>query len=348
MRRSKGVRAAGAVRARVPMMRLAALAVFGWALASIAACSPGPGGNAAERAAGLSGAPDPAMPVPVVGGVDEGVELRWWVAQDGGGAVGAVIASLGEPAPARDRTVLDRWEASGLRLWRMPVAKLQQLEASMTRTGPRYREWLGWKTVWAEAFRGRRVGGRGPVMVSGERVQVPRGVARMIVRCWPVPGEGGTARVRTELAFQIEKPQAPTPADPFTLPRFIPIEEQGHVLREITFRETLEPGWIYVITSEAPGMTWSSADAAALAPAEEGVGFAPPDAVDAEVWDGGPDAATEPGEAYGPRGAPPISFGEAMLSAPAVADESGAEAVAPRKAVIVIIPATSRDVTLLP
>jgi hypothetical protein len=246
----------------------------------------------------------------------EGLEVWWWLADDSDGQVGAAVAALMDAslAPGISERQLARWEKNGLRWVRVPLERLGELERSARPLRVTARTAYGWPTLWTEVFRGSRVGRTGgrAVLVTDEGGEgVTPGRLRMIARCWEAPtigASGPTEAVRLELAVQSQTKGISPDDEPFALPKVMPAEEQGDVLRALTIETTLERGAAYVITSEKPGVVWglSEEEQAALA-----------------VTGGGQ---------YGPKGPTPTTVGQALMTA-SVPEGKGRIA----KAVVVVI-----------
>lgn len=242
----------------------------------------------------------------------EGLEVWWWLSDDSDGQVGAAIAALvdASAAPGIGAAQLTRWEKNGLRWVRVPLEKLVELERSARPLRVTARTAYGWPTAWTEVFRGSRVGrasGRAVLVTDQGGEGVTPGRLRMIARCWEAPRagpEGLTTAVRLELAVQSQTKGITPDDEPFALPKVMPAEEQGDVLRPLTIETTLERGAAYVITSEKPGVVWG------LSEEEQAAASA----------------------TYGPKGPTPTTVGEAMMTA-AVPEEKGKVA----KAVVVVV-----------
>jgi hypothetical protein len=161
----------------------------------------------------------------------------------------------------------ERWESSGLRLVRVPIDRLDEIQAAAPAVSQRYRLPIGWTTAWTEVFRGRRVGGE-TVKIAGVGRAPPRGVVRLLARCWPLPG---TASAQLDLLVQVEAEAGAETRDPFKRPEILPEDRQGEAVRELTLESAVAPGFAYVITCEEPGVRW-------MGPAEAGgeSGFSPP------------------------------------------------------------------------
>lgn len=309
---------AAAIRA---MGRVLARAV----LIGLAACSA----SCAKRAApGALGA-DPA-----VRGGNDGLEVRWWLSDDAEGAVGRVLAGYPAAAPGVMSPALGaRWELNGFRAVRVPIGDLAALQRRLAPIGALQTVWLGWAREWTEVLRGRRVGAERPVLVNAQPRTLAPGTLRFIARSWTSPGAGAVAErgspgggvLRLELAVQLhEQWKIDAERDPFGPPVLEPTEAQGEVFRDVTWNAALGPEEVIVVTAERPRVRWtpsgmhgSDAVAAGEASAETPAGSNSEGASDL----------------FGPPADPPLTLGEAMLTAPAGGPRRG-----PVKAVVVVVP----------
>lgn len=106
------------------------------------------------------------------------------------------LARLAEPfldaPPPFPPQALERWRANGLRVVGVPIGSLESvLNTLAPRGGTAQREWLGQPTSWSELA-------RSPVQPSfllaldGERLSLPAGSLRMLVRAWTRPVSDST------------------------------------------------------------------------------------------------------------------------------------------------------------
>lgn len=329
-------------------VRFAVGAIVLLAMVGCAARTDSPG--SARPPAGKEGAPRGAAPntprasptiepstgpAPLLTTADSGLEVHWWVAQDTDGAVGRALAGgLAQPLPS-DPVLRARWDASGLRLVRLPIDQFPALQQRLVTVRSWHRRWIGWTSAWTDVFRGRRTGGRTPVVIDGARRQFASGTLRILARAWAMPPRPGEQAplVRLEVAFQ-HQPDAPESADPFEPPATIPEAEAGEVFRALTLELSLEPDSVYVLTAEAPGVVWSPGE-----PEE-----APSERLAAE----NPAIVLEPGEAdasavFGPASQSPRTLGQAMLTGDA---PSALEP--PLKALVAFLPRAPRRLWLVP
>lgn len=252
------------------------------------------------------------LDVPVAPIAKSGLEVWWWLADDSDGQVGEAIAAVTDGALAAGISdeQMSKWERNGLRWSRVPMERLTELERSARALRVTARTAYGWPTAWTEVFRGSRIGrasGRAVLVTDQGGEGVTPGRLRMIARCWEAPAagpEGLTTAVRLELAVQSQTKGISPDEEAFALPKVMPSEEQGEVLRALTIETTLERGAAYVITSEKPGVVWGMSEEEAAAAAVM----------------------------YGPKGPTPTTVGEAMMTA-SVPEGKGKVA----KAVVVVI-----------
>jgi len=204
-----------------------------------------------------------------------------------------------------------------------------QIEQSLPSIQQRHRQWVGWATRWTEVFRGRPTSGIGPVIIDGAARTLPRGTLRVLARCWPAPaqatGPEGSFNVRIELLFQHVPEEAPTAAAVFTEPKVRLPEDEGELIASLSWTGALEPGFVYVIAPESPGLTWGGTKKPA-APSDT----SPPD-------------QPTPAPVSGPAVRGPPTLGEAMMAwAP------GEAARGAPKAVIMLLPRPPSEYRLLP
>lgn len=295
--------------------------------------------------------PATGAPAPIVTTASDGLEVYWWISDDTDGAVGAALAAFVDPPQPANEAMRVRWNANGLRMVRLPADQFSDLERLLPVLHSRRKLWVGWVTDWTEVFRGRRAGGASSILIDGQRTSLPAGTLRFIVRCWPAPapptGErawGDRPGVRLELACQLDVQKTIGAGDVFTEPQVASVVDQGPVLRQLTLETLLDPGFIYVLTSEAPGVTWYSREArmGAVSPA------APATPTQSPADDSEPVAQAEPLapialEALGPPVSSPLTVGQAMLSA--TQSETGWR---DSRVVVVLIPRSPDRFQLLP
>lgn len=270
-------------------MRAAALLVAAW-------CAAGCGATGDAR--------DAARPTPAAETVPVGLDVIWWVADDTTGAVGAALAEHVQPPFPEDSALREAWRASGMRLARVPIERLAEIERGVPAVGQRYRTPVGWSVEWKEVFRGRQVGGEAVLIAESRRI-FSAGVMRLLARCWPLVGGGdATGRVHLEMAIQWEPAPSARTVDPFARPEAVPEDQRGEVLRGLTFSAAVEPGFAYILTTEEPSAEWTPRPP----PTIEETGFSPPEGI--EGSDSGKPKANGPALPRTP------TLGEAMLGAP--------------------------------
>ncbi len=199
---------------------------------------------------------------PAIRGGENGLEVLWLVAHDDGEAVARALAPyIDQPVPL-DAAALARWEASGLRIVRLPMDDLATLERTLSLVGIVNRQWMGWALDWREAFRGRSIDEGAPIVVDGLRRALPAGALRFLVRCWTAPAATGSV-VRIELVPQLfegvatlsRAEEIAAQAAGLPMPGF-DARSEGRLFESLAIEASFEPGYAYVITSEAPGVSW--------------------------------------------------------------------------------------------
>jgi len=269
----------GVERGRGLVLGLAAAVVScaGWGCGGGGASGGGDGGAAAAE---VSGVPATVSTVQRSSGAatgDDGLEVRWWLADDSEGAVGRALAALGaEESPATE-TAAASWSLNGVRWMRLPASKLGELEAALPAVQQKEQGWMGWASTWTEVYRARAESGGVVVAdVEGSRLLAP-GRARLIARCWTAPEfgtEGGLVqRLRLEMTVQSVSARR-RGRDDLTGQGGTGIEDQGPVVRGLTVETALDEGFIEVITAERPGVVWGVDEAPAGETA--GSGYGPP------------------------------------------------------------------------
>lgn len=247
----------------------------------------------------------------------DGLELHWWITFDDGGAVGSTLVSLSDGAPPLSPQTQQAWIENGLRMVRIPENKLPELEARLPAVRSLERTWFGWATEWTSLFIGRRAGGSGPVLIDGQPVTLAPGTLRLLARTWTAQGSTGPV-LRLELAMQHQTRVADDVLATTGLRASVArtLLDEGSVFAQLNVDAALEPGWVYAISSERPGVEWS----ASRRKRTENDGD---------------------GEA-GPKVSPPPTLGEAMLS-----QASDNPAVRGVKVVVVLVPRVPREVGVL-
>jgi len=275
----------------------------------------------------------------IVSAKSNGMEVRWWFAEDHDGRVGSALAQYaGNPVALRDgeqRTL----EASGVRITRIPLEDVAQLSAEIGTLGSRKRTWLSATGVWSEVYRGRRVSDSVPIMLGGRRTRLDTGILRMLGRVWIAHTLDGQI-LRADFATQLYVPEVLGAGTVFKAPQFKEEIEKGGVLRALSFHCMLDSAFAYVIVCEEPGAVWES-----LVSDEGDAGEREIDSVenvstveqDEGAFDQLPDLLP------GPPAKRPLTLGEVLLSARA--EETGG---VPIKSVIVVIPRLPSEVRLLP
>lgn len=253
----------------------------------------------------------------------DGVELRWWAANDNANGVASAIASVMEHGQVLPSRLADRWDESGLRLVRIPRDKLPALLAAAPPQGQYARDWKGWMGQWLPVFRGPPIDHRATFTIDNRPRLLGPGAPRVLMRAWPAPTALGPV-VRLDLAFQFADDTAPIPEGPAA--GFIPANTQairaGQVINELTAELALDPAYAYLLTCESPGVAWSD----------------PPQSSDAQSPP--PDASAPP--APGPAAAPSTTIGQRLFSF------SLADSAQKRRIIVVIVPELASDFALLP
>jgi hypothetical protein len=232
-------------------------------------------------------------------GASNGLEMRIWAVEEQDGLLAGLIERYGDrptPLPDSARTA---WRASGLRVIAVPIAELAGARDGLRLVAPEQRDWFGQSPGWSEIARGRVVAGGSVIRVADGLMATPAGRLRVLMRCWPVPGERAErAALHLELAVQLER--RGTIASPIELP---------------ALRDELEAGVVFPGLRAA--MRAETGDALLIVPVPPE--FAPGD---------------EPDQAAGPSEPMIPTLGEAMLTS---LDPGSIDPVR-RRAVLALIP----------
>lgn len=254
-------------------------------------------------------APRPAAAFdPSIRGGTNGLEVRWWLTGDTNARVAAVLAPYAANPVPMTPAQTERWNLNGLRMVRAPLADLPALQSQLPPIAAIQSTWLGWAREWIEAMRGRRVRPDRALLIDANPRELPAGSLRFLARAWSAPSASGPV-LRIELATQLlEQAKLDIQSDPYASPVILPAEQEGEVFRGLTLAAALEPGFVYIITAEKPGIVWGE-----------------------ETDQPEESPAAEP--SFGPEVAGPLTLGQAMLSATAA--DTGS---APAKALVVLVP----------
>ncbi|TVQ62857.1 MAG: hypothetical protein EA378_03325 [Phycisphaerales bacterium] len=297
-----------------------------------------------------------------------GLEVRWWVVDDGWGALGPALASASSrPVPWADG-VREAWSRSGLRVVAVPVEALDALQASLPMAGPARSIWHGALPEWTEIAGGPRLSSGVTVRLSDGLFRVPQGRFRLLARSWASPASSpeGSAGLRVELTPQLAAPSmASDETSHLALwSRRLEDEPRGPGWSEgiafgglrSSFRS--ERAMAYLLVPESPEVDWSSlpaptpppsvlAQQEALRALRSAVGpEGDPDGGDArggeDVW-AGEDEAPVLG-VFGPELVGPPTLGEAMLRSLGPGGRAGAGRL---KVVVVLVPHPPESFDLL-
>ncbi len=245
---------------------------------------------------------------PSIRGGTNGLEVRWWLTGDTNARVAAVLAPyISNPLPMTPAQA-ERWNLNGFRMVRAPLAHLPSLQSQLPPIAAIQSTWLGWAREWIEAMRGRRVRPDRALIIDANPRELPAGSLRFLARAWSAPSASGPV-LRVELATQLlEQSKLDIQSDPYARPAILPAEQEGEVFRGLTLAAALEPGFVYIITAEKPGIVWG------------------------EETDT-PEERLTNDPSFGPELPRPLTLGQAMLSATAA--DTGS---APAKALVVLVP----------
>jgi len=286
-----------------------------------------------------------------------GLEVRWWVVDDGWGALAPTLAGVSESVPLPEATA-QLWAANGFRLIAVPVEHLEPVQHALPMVGPGRVQRLGPIAEWTEVLPGHRFRGGERLVLHGASFQAPRGRLRLLARAWarPTPGDASPGTLRLELAPQLAETPAPAD-DPGTRAEFwtrrlverpiTPTWARGISFDGLRAEFDARPGVAYLLVGESPDADWASLPPPIPPPTIEQQQRAlralrePPGPDDEPLPEpalvpDAPDARTpEDLGVFGPSPGSPPTLGEAMLREP---DEHGRPGIGPRTVVLVLIP----------
>lgn len=300
------------MRCRVPILVSCLCTVE----AVLGGCAPRTG----EAHARLAPSPAPGRAPGTEGEVvqaRDGLEVRWWIADDSGGEVGAALFELADGAAPLSPERARDWIDNGLRFVRIPEPRLAELQRRLPAVQSLERTWYGWITQWTPVFTGRRVSPGATILIGGSAApdgffRTP-GVLRLIARAWPASTREGRV-LRLELASQLQTTTRDEALGALGLKGIGARDaaEEGRIFPVLTADTSLVGGWVYVIAPERPGVEWKRAGRVR-----------------------GDSQGAEGSRELGPQAVPPPTLGEAMMAIDPPTDRPGERAL---KAVVVLIP----------
>ena len=185
---------------------------------------------------------------------DNGLEVRKWMIANESAAFGPTLESYraGEPLPPDRIAALRR---DGFRFVRVRADQLEALADELGLGPVEVGAWHGQILTWRE-LQERHVGPQGIAIAAGGRVKrLGPGRLRLMARSWTVQMEGGPS-LNLELLPEYARPQGPR------LRRLLGAQTlQGDVFPSARLEALLEPGFAYVLVSEAPRVQWQTDDA---------------------------------------------------------------------------------------
>lgn len=267
----------------------------------------------------------------------------------------------------------DRWRANGLRVFAVPVDKLEGTLAPLREgavSASLQRQSVPQSTVWTEVVRGGERSAAQTIALDTERIKLPPGALRLRVRSWVVPSPGSDDRARDDrnsepeammrlemLPQHVERAAATSEAarDPLKAPSIIPGSE-GIRFQRLKLAVLARGDRAIVIVPERPDVDWSVAPPTPVSAPEESrergrVGEvqrdrAVPGAIDVER---GPEIQEVDAPLAGPRVRVAPTLGEAMLMVDRVGPRSrpGSAEETPLRQIVVLVPRVPRTFTLL-
>ncbi len=189
-------------------------------------------------------------------GGERGLEVRQWLVADDTDLITSVMAtrSTDDVLSAGTRERLAR---NGLRLVRLPIDELDELEAQLGGSTVHNTGWYGQVADWQELLT-HHLPQQRAVAIDGRVRLLEQGQLRLMTRAWIVQMEDGS-----QLNVQVV-PQHFQPA-PMTYYRLLG-RDTGHgaAIASMKIDVLLDEGFAYVLTCESPTIEWGpSADSPA-------------------------------------------------------------------------------------
>jgi len=247
--------------------------------------------SADDRAAAIRSAEIPTR-IPVVPaeaalGAEPGLLLWRLRVPDEASAFAHSMTGFGQVDPVEE-PLSDRLRASGLRLRRLALTDLPSFMESLGRPEQSVDSWLGQPTRWTKVV-DRPIGrGAAGVALDGGVQRIEGGNLRLMVRGFNLLMEDGP---RFHLELLPEHDRNPRKSAGAARLRGDPLAGgfEGSRFAHLLIEVLMEPGYAYVLVGERPATAWNDPQG--------------------EMQDGEENAGT------GPEAEPPVSFGEALLTA---------------------------------
>lgn len=242
------------------------------------------GCESSAKSAPLAGAAPTTSKLPTTN-PDAGVQSSMVLSTlDGPNLARALLPYADQPTPL-SRELVELYAAHGLRVLSVPIGDVPQLVQTLQPAAPAQSQWLGQAFTWTEITRGIEHAQPTTIALDSERVRLPAGALRLLLRSWlePAPPTRGgvgtvakagddvaagppTAILRTELVPQHDERLTRSERDePLSLtPPSIAPESRGLMFRRLYAQFVLPPGRALLIVPERPGVTWR--DLALIAP----------------------------------------------------------------------------------
>ncbi len=230
-----------------------------------------------------------------------GLEVRWWLVQDGS-ELGAALAEYQVPVPAADAEMVTRWRANGFRLVMVPVEDLTALRSAIA--GRVNRQWFGERPRWTVAIDGPRIGSGSVLSLESGPLRVSTGWLRLLLREWAQPTADDDrvdgALVRVELVPQYHESGRDLGPRGLLEPLGVGGEDpmqSGQVFDTLKLDLELRSGMACLIVPESPIVEWQGVESEGENREEE----------DSE------ESADEGGDIFGPPGPAVRTIGAGML-----------------------------------
>lgn len=300
---------------------------------------------------------------------EPGLEVVAWATD---APLGTLAAALRAHARADGAAVAPEadalWSAHGLRVFRVPVSRLEELRVAMGAPPRAVRNWLGQALTWTEAVGGVEDRGGQTIALEAERLRLGAGRLRLLVRSWiaPVPTETGAAGImHIELLPQHQEAARPSPGDALLGTPSIAAADQGMLFTRLWMRVQAHGSEDALVIIAAPPMSDLEQLAASTPQSEPGSPGSPPGVGevvrtrDTASPAGDERLAPRPIGGIGPPAASIPTLGEAMLvstvhapRAPETSDAAAQQAAArppvTRRLIVALVPRLPEGYTLLP
>lgn len=211
-----------------------------------------------------------------------GTAVRSWVINDRVGDIARALAEIDQkPAVGPREEALELWRRAGLRVYRLPRARIEELQTRLTpkpgeialdriNEGERVSsaptivqlQWVDQGPTWVSVATGSPRPQGGVVALHDSRLVLGPGPLRLLMRCWTIPVATGRAdepvglRMRVQMVPQHASDE-PKTVDPLATPESKLIATNGLVLRRLLMTLELGIDEGLLIVPEEPTRDWA-------------------------------------------------------------------------------------------